>query len=83
MNYLAKSKGAMLGVVGIAMAGLVMTAQAQSNSPTNNSPTNSVSTGPIYINNEFNDANSRDDCDRILQEVLKKIKKKDEEISKE
>lgn len=47
--------------------------QSQSNSPTNNSPTNSVHRDVFYNNPEFRDANSREDCDRILQEVLKDI----------
>ena len=53
---------------------------AQSNSPTNNAPTNSVHRDVYYDNNEFRDANSREDCDRILQEVLDKIKEKTKEI---
>ena len=36
---------------------------------------------PDYSNDEFHDANSREDCDRILQEVLKKIKKKTDKIN--
>ena len=55
---------------------------AQSNSPTNNAPTNSVHRDVFYSNPEFRDANSREDCDRILQEVLEKIKNTTDEIDK-
>ena len=35
---------------------------------------------PDYSNDEFHDATSREDCDRILQEVLKDIEKRWEDI---
>lgn len=70
-------------VVGIGLLALPMEqAQAQSNSSTNNSPTNSVHRDVFYNNNEFRDANSREDCDRILQEVLEDIEKKTKKINK-
>lgn len=47
---------------------------AQSNSPTNSAGR------PIYNNPEFYDAASREDCDRILKEVLEKIKNTTDEI---
>ena len=47
---------------------------AQSNSPTNSAGR------PIYNNPEFYNAASREDCDRILKEVLKRIKDQDDEI---
>ena len=54
---------------------------AQSNSPTNNAPTNSVHRDVFYNNPEFRDAASREDCDRILQEVLEDIEKKNKAIN--
>ena len=66
---------------GLLFAPLLPHLASQSNSPTNNSPTNSVHRDVFYNNDEFRDAASREDCDRILQEVLKKIKDQDDEIN--
>ena len=66
---------------GIFLAPLLPHLAAQSNSPTNNSPTNSVHRDVYYNNNEFRDATSKADCDRILQKVLEDIEKKTKEIN--
>ena len=74
--------GALYGLLfaGILLAPLLPHLAAQSNSPTNNAPTNSVHRDVFYNNPEFRDANSREDCDRILQKVLKDIDKEWEAI---
>ena len=65
---------------GLLFAPLLPHLAAQSNSPTNNAPTNSVHRDVFYNNNEFGDANSREDCDQILQKVLEEIENQNRKI---
>ena len=77
--------GALYGLLfaNLLFAPLLPHLAAQSNSPINNAPTNSVHRDVYYNNPEFRDANSREDCDRILKELLEKIKNKSRKITKD
>ena len=65
--YLRFAPGIILALAGILLALPSGKVQSQSNSPTNSAGR------PIYNNPEFGDAASREDCDRILKEVLADI----------
>ena len=75
-SWFLRFAGDILAVAGILLALPGGEVQAQSAEYDPNDCANPCYVLSPFHNEEFDAANSRADCDRILQEVLKKIKKK-------